>query len=369
VRRLPFVTRQELETQFDEVLGVPFSRVATVRMTSGTTGHPLKVAYSQRDVELIAEASARKLTYHGVTNRDRVQITAAYGLAQGAWSAHWGAEKIGAFIIPVGPGNTERQIRIIKQLDSTVLYGTTNFHLRILEIAQSLGEDLSCNKLRVGICVAEKPSRTQISALEKGFGYEKVAIDYGATEFPGFSVNCEEDADFHHVWADNYLVEIVDPETHEPLNESERGELVISSLQRAAFPLIRYLSKDVTSVSGFEKCDCGMSHPRISANIDREDFMIKARGVSVFPSHVELILSDYPTLTGNCQLVVDKRTPTQNVTLKVEITRPLTSREEMRLQAQIVDQVKNRVGVRLSNMTFVPKGTFEGKFQKTIAIV
>ena len=369
VRRLPFVSRQELETHFNDVLCVPFSRVATVRMTSGTTGHPLKVAHSRRDIELIADASARKLTYHGVTNKDRVQVTAAYGLAQGSWSTHWGAEKIGACVIPVGPGDTERQIRIVKQLGSTVLYGATNFHLRILEVARSLGEDMRGYKLRVGICVAEKPTKTQISVLEKGFGYEKVAIDYGATEFPGFSVNCEDDANFHHVWADYYLVEVVDPRTHEPLGEGERGELVISSLQREAFPLIRYLSRDVTSVSGFEKCSCGMSHPRVSADIDREDFMVKVRGVPVFPSHVEFILGEFPTLTGNCQIVVDKRTPSQDVVLKVETTRTLSSSEERMLKAQIVDQVKNRVGVTLSNLMFVPKGTFEGKFQKTVAIV
>ena len=369
VQRLPFVSRQELETHFDDILCVPSSRVATIRMTSGTTGHPLKVAHSRKDIEVIANASARKLTYHGVTSKDKVQITAAYGLAQGAWSAHWGAEKIGACIIPVGPGDTERQIRIIKQLCSTVLYGATNFHLRILEVAKSLGEDLGGYKLRVGICVAEKPTKTQISVLEKGFGYEKVAIDYGATEFPGFSVNCEDDASFHHVWADYYLVEVVDPRTHEPLGEGERGELVISSLQREAFPLIRYLSRDVTSVSGFEKCGCGMSHPRVSADIDREDFMVKVRGVPVFPSHVEFILGEYPMLTGNCQIVVDKRTPSQDVVLKVETIRPLSLSEGRTFKAQIVDQVKNRVGVTLSNLIFVPKGAFEGKFQKTVAIV
>jgi len=369
VQRLPFVSRRELETHFDDVLSVPFSGIATVRMTSGTTGHPLKVAHSYRDIELIADASARKLTYHGITSRDRVQVTAAYGLAQGAWSAHWGAEKIGACVIPVGPGDTERQIRIVKQLGSTVLYGATNFHLRVLEVAKSLDEDLSGYRLRVGICVAEKPSKTQISVLEKGFGYEKVAIDYGATEFPGFSVNCENDAGFHHVWADYYLVEVVDPVTHEPLGEGERGELVITSLQREAFPLIRYLSRDITEISGFEKCGCGMSHPRVNADIDREDFMIKVRGVSVFPSHVEFILSEFPMLTGNGQIVVDKRTPSQDVVLNVETTRPISSGEKRILKTQIADQVKNRVGVTLSDLVFVPKGTFEGKFQKAIAIV
>ena len=368
VQKLPFVSRQELEINFDDILTVPLSRVATIRMTSGTTGHPLKVAHSRKDIELISDASARKLTYHGVASRDRVQITAAYGLAQGAWSAHWGAEKIGACVIPVGSGDTERQIRIIKQLGSTVLYGATNFHLRILEVAKSLGDDLSSYKLRVGICVAEKPSKTQISTLKKGFGYEKVAIDYGATEFPGFSVNCEDDAGSHHVWADYYLIEIVDPRTHEPLGEGERGELVVTSLQREAFPLIRYLSRDVTSGSSFEKCSCGMSHPRVSADIDREDFMVKVRGVPVFPSNIEFVLGDFQKLTGNCQIVVDKRTPSQDVVLKVETIRPLSLREERMLKAQIASQIKNRVGVTLNDLVFVSKGTFEGKFQKTVTI-
>lgn len=369
VQRLPFVSRQELEEHFDEVLSVPFSRVATIRMTSGTTGHPLKIAYNRGDVELIADASARKLTYHGVTGRDRVQVTAAYGLWQGGWSAHWGAEKIGACVFPVGPGDTERQIRLIKQLGTTVVYGATNFHLRILEVAKSLGEDLSSYKLRVGICVAEKPSTTQVSRLKKGFGYEKVALDYGATEFPGFSVNCEDDAGFHHVWADYHLVEVVDPETHEPLAEGERGELVVTSLQREAFPLIRYLSRDVTALAGFEKCGCGMSHPKVSADIDREDFMVKARGVPIFPSHVEVILNEFPSLTGNCQIVVDKRTPSQDMILKIETSRALSSSEERTLKGQIIEQVKNRIGVTPNDLMFVPKGTFEGKFQKTIAIV
>lgn len=367
--KLPFVSRQELETHFDDILGVPPSKVATIRMTSGTTGHPLKIAHSLRDIELIADASARKLTYHGITNKDRVQVTAAYNLAQGAWSVHWGAEKIGACVIPAGPGDTERQIRIIKQLGSTVLYGATNFHLRILEVAKSLGEDLKNYNLRVGLCVAETPSNTQVSILKKGFGYEKVAIDYGATEFPGFSVNCEDDSNFHHVWADRYFIEVVDPKTHELLGNGERGELVVTSLQREAFPLVRYLSRDITTISSFEKCGCRMSHPKISADIDREDFMVKIRGVSVFPSSVELMLGEFPMLTGNCQIIVDKRTPSHNVDLKVETTRSLSSSEERKLEVQIAEQIKNRIGVTLNDLMFVMKGTFKDKFQKTVVII
>lgn len=366
VKRLPFVSREELEEYFEEVLAVPFSRVATVRMTSGTTGHPLKVAHSKRDVAMFAEASARKLTYHGVTAKDVVQVTAAYGMSQGAWSAHWGAEKIGACVLPVGPGDTERQIRIIKQLKSTVLYGATNFHFRILEVAKSLGERLDEYNLRVGVCVAEKPSRPQIAQLKEGFGYEKVAIDYGATEFPGFSVNCNVDDLSHHVWADYYLVEVVDPETHEPLGEGERGELVVTSLQREAFPLMRYRSRDVTSLRGFEKCSCGMCHPKVGVEIDREDFMTKIRGVPVFPSHVEFILNEFPLLTGRCQILVDKRTPSQEASLKVELSGTINMAGLKVLRQDIIEAVKNRVGVTFNDLTFVPNGTFESKYVKTV---
>jgi phenylacetate-CoA ligase len=366
VRRLPFVSREELESSFDDVLAVPFSSVATVRMTSGTTGHPLKVAHNKRDVALVAEASARKLTYHGVTSKDIVQVTAAYGLWQGAWSAHWGAERIGACVIPVGPGDTERQIRIIKQLRSTVLYGATNFQFRILEVARALGENLGGYDLRVGICVAERPSEAQVGELAKGFGYEKVAIDYGATEFPGFSVNCDVDGLFHHVWADFYLVEAVDPESHEPLGEGERGELVVTSLQREAFPLVRYLSRDITSLDGFERCSCGMCHPRVGVDVDREDFMTKVRGVPVFPSHVEFILAEFPVLTGRCQILVDKRTPSQEAGLRAELRDAVSPAEQRVLRQEIVEAVRNRVGVTFNDLAFVPKGTFGGKYAKTV---
>jgi phenylacetate-CoA ligase len=237
----------------------------------------------------------------------------------------------------VGPGDSERQILIIKQLGTTVLYAVTNFHFRILEVAKALGEDLRDYNLRIGICVAEKPSKEQISILENGFGYEKVVIDYGATEFPGFSAHCEKDRDFHHVWADFYLVEVVDPETHEPLGEGERGELVITSLQREAFPLIRYLSRDITRYLGFEKCACGMVHPKVGVDIDREDFMAKIRGVAVFPGHVEMVLSKFPGLTGRCQIIVDKRTPKQEATLKVETKVGLTSIEQKYVKEKFIE--------------------------------
>ena len=160
----------------------------------------------------------------------------------------------------------------------------------------------------------------------------------------------------------------MDPETHEPCEAGEKGELVITSLQREAFPLIRYLSRDVTEFLGFEKCGCGMSHPRVGVDIDREDFMTKIRGVPVFPGQVELMLGRFSELTGKCQLIVDKRTPQHEASLKVEMQGSLSQVEKRTIARAIVEEVKNRVGVTFNDVVFVPSGTFEAKYKKALVL-
>jgi phenylacetate-CoA ligase len=368
IEKLPFTAREDLENNFREILTVPFSQLATVRLTSGTTGKPLAIAHSQKDVSNVAEASARKLSYHGVNSRDVVQVSSTYGLWQGAWSVHWGAEKIGACIVPVGSGDTERQVRIIKQFGTTVLYGVTNYHFRIAEVARKLGENLAKYSLRTGICVSEKPSKEQVTRLKDDLGYRLVAVDYGATEFPGFSVNCSADVESHHVWSDFYLLEVVDPRSHEVLGEGERGELAVTSLQREAYPLIRYLSKDITDLKEFEKCECGLTHRKIGADIDREDFMVKVRGTSLYPSQVESILEQAQGLAGRIQIVVDKRTPRQECMLRIESQQSLSNIEQESIRTTMRDQIKNRIGITIDDVSFVPFGTFGDKFEKTVVI-
>jgi phenylacetate-CoA ligase len=364
--KIPLTSREELEKNFNIILAVHPSKVATIRMSSGTTGTPLKIAHTMKDIKMIADASARRLIYHGATNNDVVQITSAYGLWQGAWSMHWGAEKIGACVLPVGPADTERQILLIKQFGTTILYGATNYHFRILEVAKSLGEDLSKNCLEMAVCVAEKPTKAQVDILKKECGYKKVISDYGATEFPGFSVNCSADPNTHHIWADYYIVEIVDPETHEPLKEGQKGELVITSLQREAFPLLRYLSRDLTTYLGFKECKCGLNHATIAADIDREDSMIKIRGVTVFPSHIEFLLTKFGGITGKSQIIVDKRTPKHEATLRVETTTCLPVDLQNTLKDEIIAEIKTRVGISFSEVIFIPQGELESKFKKVV---
>jgi phenylacetate-CoA ligase len=368
IPKIPLTDREELEKNFENILAVPQNEISTIRMSSGTTGSPLKIAHTIQDLDMIANASARRLTYQGITKNDVIQITSAYGLWQGAWSMHWGAERVGACILPVGPAETERQILLIKQFGTTVLYGATNYHLRIMEVAKSMGEDLKTYKLKLAFCVAEKPSKSQIEALKRECGYQRVISDYGATEFPGFSVNCFSNGEAHHIWPDYYFVEIVDPKTHEPKKEGRKGELVITSLKRQAFPLIRYLSRDLTEFYGYRKCECGLFTQTISANIDREDSMIKIRGVTVFPSHLESLLTLYPQLTGRCQIIVDKRTPQHDVSLKVEVFGAVPSSEVQLLRSRIVTEVKSRVGIGINNIEFVTQGVLENKFKKAVTL-
>jgi len=365
--KVPLTSREELEKNFERVLATPRSEIATIRMSSGTTGSPLKVAHTTRDIEMIADASARRLKYLGATSRDVVQITSAYGLWQGAWSMHWGAEKVGACVLPVGPADTERQILLIKQFGTTILYAATNYHFRILEVAKSIGEDLSKYNLKLAICVAEKPTLNQINLLKKECGYEKVVSDYGATEYPGFSVNCSNNSGLHHIWPDYYLVETVDPETHELLEEGEKGELVITSLQREAFPLIRYLSRDLTTYFGYKECQCGLCAATISADIDREDYMTKIRGVTVFPSHVEFLLSKFSGMTGKAQIIVDKRTPAHEALLRVESSYPIRQ-DSKALKEEILTEMKTRIGIKFNEIEFLSQGQLESKFKKVIVI-
>jgi phenylacetate-CoA ligase len=172
----------------------------------------------------------------------------------------------------------------------------------------------------------------------------------------------------HHIWPDYYFVEVVDPDTHEQLKEGQKGELAITSLQREAFPLIRYLSRDITTYVGLSDCECGLDCPAISADIDREDSMTKIRGVTVFPSHIEYLLSKFPGITGKNQVIVDKRTPSHEATIRIETTTVLSPDFQKSLRAKILTDIKTRIGISFNDLVFINQGELESKFKKIIVI-
>lgn len=368
ISKLPFLTREEIQSNFDTFLSVPYDQILAIIQTSGTTqGSPLTMAHTKNDIAMVADAKRKELNLYGVTDKDVAQVTLPYGLWQGAWSTHWGLNEIGACIMATGSGETERQIDLMKRFGTTVVFATPNYHLRLAEVfKQSNVKDLS---LRTAVCVAGRLSRQQIELLKEEMGYENVFIDYGATEFPGFCTQCPVDQETHHVWSDNYLVEVVDPETLQPLPEGSRGELVLTSLRKEATPLIRYLTRDITTLHPNDgKCACGLTHVKIDANICRKDFMVKVRGVPFFPGQIERFVENIPGLTGNVQIVVDKRHPSEEVTLNIERNDHLRDEMSDIVKTKIIKYMKSFVGIKVNNLIFVDNFTFGDKFKKSIVI-
>ncbi|MFO0795390.1 MAG: AMP-binding protein [Candidatus Brocadiaceae bacterium] len=370
IHKLPFTTREELQNNFDHILSVSSDEIKMFIQTSGTTsGSPLTLAHTKNDINMIAESKKRELSLYGVTRQDVAQVTLPYGLWQGAWSTHWGLEEIGSCIIAIGPGDTERQLNLMRKFGTTVLFATPNYHLRIAEILKKTQVNKNDLSLRVGVSVAGKLSNQQIDMLKQEMGYESVYIDYGATEFPGFCTQCPANAESHHIWSDNYFVEIVDPETHQPLPEGTRGELVITSLRKEATPLIRYLSRDISTLyhSNVE-CECGLTHPKIDADICREDFMVKIRGATLFPGQIERLVEEIFGVTSNVQIVVDRRQPSEILTLNIEANNCLSEATTEDIKGKILRYTKTFTGISVNKINFVPVGTFGNKYQKSVVI-
>lgn len=370
LQKLPFLTREELQNNFADILSASPDQIQMIIQSSGTTlGSPLTLAHTRNDIAVIAEAKKRELMLYGVTKKDVAQVTLPYGLWQGAWSTHWGLNEIGTCIIAIGAGSTERQIDLMKKFGTTVLFATPNYHLRIAEVFTQMNKDKNDLSLQIGVCMAGKLTNQQKELLKKELGYKEIYIDYGATEFPGFCTQCPVNSEIHHIWSDNYLVEVVDPETHQPLPEGVRGELVITSLRKEATPLIRYLSRDITTLYyNSSRCMCGLIHPRIDANICREDFMVKVRGVPLFPGQIECFVEEIPGLTGNTQIVLDKRLPSEAITLNIETNGGLSAEVSEDINRKILRYTKTFLGISVNNINFVPNGTFGDKFKKSVVI-
>ena len=369
ISKIPLLTREEIQNNFHGMLSVSMEEVSMSIQTSGTTaGSPMTMAHTRNDTAMIAETKARELTLYGVTARDVAQVALPYGLWQGAWSTHWGLRELGSMIIPTGATRTQRQINLMEAFGTTVLFATPNYHLRIAEIFSQMGKNRNKLSLRLGICVAGSLTDQKIRLLKNTLGFKTIFIDYGATEFPGFCTQCPMNPDIHHIWSDNYLVEVVDPETHEPLPANSRGELVITSLRKEAVPLIRYLSKDITTLYNGYKCKCGLSCQTIDADICREDFMVKVRGIPIFPGQIERFVQDFPGITGNIQIVVDRRTPKEYLTINVESDEYIPQTIDKSLCERIQRYVRIYIGITVDNINFVPKGTFGDKFQKSIVL-
>jgi phenylacetate-CoA ligase len=299
-RRLPFTTSADLRANYpDGLLAVPRHQVTRLHTSSGTTGKPKALYFSRRDVDQAAELIARCLIMTGCTAEDVLQNMMTYGLFTGALVLHYGAEKVGLLVIPAGPGNSERQLMLMQDFRTTVFHTTPSYALYLAEFIRKRGLDPRKDlALRKGLVGAEAHSEETRRKIEEALGIEAYN-SYGLSEMngPGVAFECEQKAGLH-LWEDQYLLEIIDPATGVPLADGERGELVLTSLTREAMPLLRYRTRDLTSVIPVP-CPCGRTHRRLARITGRSDDMLVVRGVNLYPQQIERVLMSIPELGSN----------------------------------------------------------------------
>jgi phenylacetate-CoA ligase len=306
LERLPFTTKGDLRDNYPYgLVAVPMKDVIRVHASSGTTGKPTVVAYTRNDVDLWSDLMARSLAAAGVTQEDIVHNAYGYGLFTGGLGFHYGAERLGAAVIPVSGGNTKRQVMLMKDFGSTALCCTPSYSLLISEVAEEESIDIKALPLRIGLFGAEPWSESMREEIESRLGIVALNV-YGLSEVigPGVSIECTEKQGMH-IFEDHFIPEIIDPDTGRRLPDGEVGELVFSCVTKEALPLIRYRTRDRTRLIR-EKCACGRTTARMERVLGRTDDMIIVRGVNVFPSQIETVLLQLGEVEPHYQIVVDR---------------------------------------------------------------
>ena len=316
-RKLPFTEKADLREAYPLGLAaVPPEKIIRIHSSSGTTGTPVIIPYTAKDVKDWAIQFARCYEYAGITKEDRIQITPGYGLWTAGIGFQLGCELLGAMAIPMGPGNTDKQLAMMEDLESTVLCATSSYALLLAEeiAARGIKDKI---KLRKGVIGSERWGDKMRARIANELGVELYDI-YGLTEIygPGIGINCKADSAMH-IWADYVYVEIVDPETGEPVPDGEPGEIVLTTLQKEGAPLVRFRTHDLSRIIPGE-CECGSPHPRIDIITGRTDDMVKVKGVNMFPAQIEEVISFTDGTSSEYQVMIDHLDGKDQITLFFE---------------------------------------------------
>jgi phenylacetate-CoA ligase len=318
--KLPFTQKSDLRDTYPTgMFSLPKGSIVRYHVSSGTTGKPTVVGYTKGDIETWTESLARALTSLGLGRNDVIQVAYGYGLFTGGLGLHYGAERIGASVLPMSTGNTERQIELMQDLGTTAIACTPSYFLHLIEVADEMGVDIrNDTELKTGIFGAEPWSLETRKRIEDATGICAFDI-YGTSEISGpLFTECLEKNGIH-IWGDMFLVEILDPKTGEPVEQGERGELVFTTLHKFALPLIRYRIGDLSIIDN-EPCECGRTHSRIMRILGRTDDMLIIRGINVFPSQVESVIMNIPAVGDHWEIIVDRKGPLDVMTVRVELT-------------------------------------------------
>jgi phenylacetate-CoA ligase len=371
VRKLPFTTKDDLRDNYPYgMFAVPLREVVRIHSSSGTTGMATVVGYSRNDIKNWSNLVARVLTAGGVTKDDVVQISFGYGLFTGGFGLHYGAERVGASVIPISSGNTKRQIQIMEDYKTSAIVSTPSYALLLADSIREMGINMSSFSLKYGLFGAEPWSEGMRDEIE-----EKLKIqatdNYGLSEVmgPGVAGECLERKGLH-INEDHFLVEVVDPDTLEHLPMGETGELVITTLTKEAFPAIRFRTRDLTRLIK-EPCPCGRTSIRMSRVLGRTDDMLIIKGVNVFPSQIEAVLFEMDGTEPHYQIIIERDGALDMVTVLVEVSESIFF-DQMKKQREFVEAIKRKlaselnVSVKVKLVERMSLERFEGKAHRVI---
>lgn len=371
LRKLPFTVKTDLRDNYPfGLFAVPMEQVVRLHASSGTTGKPTVVGYTENDIDTWANLMARALVMAGGTRGDVVQNAYGYGLFTGGMGAHYGAEKMGAAVVPISGGNTARQLMLMQDFGSTILTCTPSYALFLAEEGRNRGIDFAKLPLKAGVFGAEPWSEAMRQQLEEKLNI--IALDiYGLSEVmgPGVAMECPAKEGMH-IFEDHFIAEIIDPETGEPVPYGQQGELVLTSLTKEAFPIIRYRTRDITILNP-EPCPCGRTHVRMRRVTGRSDDMLIIRGVNVFPSQIESVLLEFGETEPHYLLVVDRKGTMDELEIWVELSDQMFSDKvsyledlEQRLRSRINSVLGISARIKLVEPRTIPRS--EGKAKRVV---
>ena len=373
LKKLPFTSKLDFRDNYPYgLMAVPLDKVVRIHSSSGTTGKPIVAPYTEGDIDMWSEVMARTLASAGMTKHDVMQNAYGYGLFTGGLGFHYGCERLGATVIPTSGGNTKRQIILLQDLGTTVITCTPTYALILNETAKEMGVDLRDTKLRLGIHGAEPWSEQMRKDIEERLHISAINI-YGLTEVigPGVSVECEHKNGMH-IWEDHFLVEIIDPRTGEQLPYGKEGELVITTITKEAQPVIRFRTRDITSLS-VEPCKCGRTMVRMARITGRSDDMLVVRGVNVFPSQIESVLLEVEGVEPHYLIVIDRRDvfSTEDLEIWVEVSEEVFSDEMQkmeRLEKKLRAEMESVLGISARIKLVEPRTIVrtEGKAKRVV---
>ena len=370
LKKIPFTTKQDLRDNYPfGIASVPLEKAVRLHSSSGTTGNPTVILHTQKDLDEWANAVARCLHMVGLRPGDVFQNSSGYGMFTGGLGFQYGAERLGMLTVPAAAGNTKRQLKFITDFGTTALHAIPSYVTRMYEVMQEMGIDPRRDtKLKTLVIGAEPHSEEQRRRIEKMMGV-KAYNSFGMSEMcgPGVAFECQEQNGLH-IWEDYYIVEIIDPETLEPVPEGEVGELVLTTINREAMPLLRYRTRDLTRILPGE-CPCGRHHARLDRMKGRSDDMIILKGVNIFPIQIETILMQFKELTSKYLITLETRDTNDEMIVEVELDKLFTD-DYTRLQVltrEITRLLKDEILVT-PLVKLVPKGTLPQSDGKAVRV-